>query len=71
MLPASLFHPYAQRDGWDSLDPWAGSPLEDTYDDRDLETLLRGLSHDRFNKRVGPSCLVSMQVCTCSRLFDI
>lgn len=51
-----------QSEGWDSLDPWVGAPLDETYDDRDLETLLRGLSHDRFNKRVGPSCLVSMQV---------
>jgi len=49
-------------EGWGSLDPWAATPLEETYDDRDLETLLRGLSHDRFSKRVGPSCHVSMQV---------
>lgn len=55
--------PHAQQsEGWDSLDPWVGTTLDETYDDRDLETLLRGLSHDRFNKRVGPSCLVSMQV---------
>eukprot|EP00624_Nannochloropsis_granulata_P007034 evm.model.NODE_5962_length_8616_cov_28.606546.2 len=47
---------------WGSLEPWAATPLEETYDDRDLESLLRGLSHDRFSKRVGPSCLVSMQV---------
>ena len=53
-----------KEDGWEALDPWAATPLEDTYDDRDLETLLRGLSHDRFAKRVGPACLVSMQVCS-------
>jgi 3-hydroxy-3-methylglutaryl CoA synthase len=60
--PSSLSHTQ-QSEGWDSLDPWVATPVDETYDDRDLETLLRGLSHDRFNKRVGPSCLVSMQVC--------
>lgn len=51
-----------KAEGWESLDPWISNSLEETYDDRDLETLLRGLSHDRFSKRVAPSCLVSMQV---------
>lgn len=50
------------KEPWSALAPWEDAPIESTYDDRDLETLLRGLSHERFNKRVAPSCLISMQV---------
>jgi hypothetical protein len=52
---------------WAAIEPWLHTDLAHTYDDRDLDTLLRGLAHDRFHRGVAPSCLLSMQVRACVR----
>jgi hypothetical protein len=45
-----------------SLLPWVSVPIDSTYDDRDLDSLLRGITNDRFKSTVLPSCQISMQV---------
>jgi hydroxymethylglutaryl-CoA synthase len=38
---------------------WINSPLEDTYEDKELEAKLKGLSKTIYEEKVAPSCVLS------------
>lgn len=48
-----------------SLSPFAGMPLEESYESRDLETSLRALSTERFKSAVMPCCIFNQNVGNC------
>lgn len=45
-----------------SITKWLNIPLEQTYDDKDLETTLKGVSSDLYKSKVDLSCKLSKQI---------
>jgi len=48
-----------------SLTPFSSMPLEESYENRDLDTALRNLSSEKFKSAVMPCCLFNQNVGNC------
>ena len=50
---------------YESVKAYRSMPIEDTYENRDLETAYRNLSSSYFNQRVIPGCKINQNVGNC------